>query len=60
MKWDDLVDGEWRILSEPREKSNAGNLRLPQTVLAIIDTLSFPKIISERIGDVIRPGLALL
>ena len=37
MKWDDLVDGEWRIPSEPREKSNAGNLRLPQVVLGIVE-----------------------
>jgi integrase len=26
MKWDDVVDGEWRIPSAPREKSNAGIL----------------------------------
>ena len=37
MKWDDLVDGEWRIASEPREKSNAGNLRLPQVVLGVVE-----------------------
>ncbi|MGA7664961.1 MAG: integrase family protein [Pseudolabrys sp.] len=37
MKWDDLVDGEWRIPSEPREKSNAGNLRLPQVVLGVVE-----------------------
>ena len=35
-KWDDVVDGEWRIASEAREKSNAGSLRLPQAVLDII------------------------
>ena len=29
MKWDDLVDGEWRIATAPREKSNSGSLRLP-------------------------------
>jgi integrase len=37
MKWDDLVDGEWRIASEAREKSHAGSLRLPPMVLAIIN-----------------------
>src|SRR5450759_4071084 len=37
MKWDDIVDGVWDIPSEEREKSNAGSLRLPQTVLDIID-----------------------
>jgi integrase len=37
MKWDDIVDGVWEIPSEEREKSNAGSLRLPQTVLDIID-----------------------
>ncbi len=36
MQWDHVVDGEWRIPSEPREKGNAGNLRLPQTALDII------------------------
>jgi len=36
MKWDHIVDGEWRIASEDREKTNAGRLRLPQAVLAII------------------------
>ncbi|MEE9295973.1 MAG: tyrosine-type recombinase/integrase [Phycisphaerae bacterium] len=38
MKWDDVVDGEWHIPSEPREKSHAGTLKLPQTVLGIIET----------------------
>ena len=38
MKWGDVVDGEWRIPSEPREKSHAGTLKLPQTVLGIIET----------------------
>lgn len=33
MRWDDLVDGEWRIPIEQREKSNAGALRLPPLVL---------------------------
>jgi integrase len=37
MKWDDLVDGEWRIAAEAREKANAGSLRLPPSVLAIIE-----------------------
>jgi len=37
MKWTDIVDGEWRIASEPREKSNAGSLKLPQAVLEIIE-----------------------
>jgi integrase len=36
MKWDDLVDGEWRIPAEPREKTNAGTLKLPQAMIAII------------------------
>jgi hypothetical protein len=37
MQWADLVDGKWRIPSEEREKTNAGNLRLPQLVLDIIN-----------------------
>jgi integrase len=35
MKWEDLVEGEWRIAAEAREKANAGSLRLPPAVLAI-------------------------
>ena len=37
MKWEDVVDGVWTIPSENREKSNAGTLKLPEAVLAIID-----------------------
>jgi integrase len=37
MKWDDLVDGEWRIASEARAKANAGSLQLPRAVLSIIE-----------------------
>jgi integrase len=37
MQWSDLVDGEWHIRSEPREKDHAGMLKLPQTVLDIIE-----------------------
>jgi len=37
MKWTDIVDGEWRIASEPREKSKPGSLKLPQAVLEIIE-----------------------
>lgn len=36
MRRDHVVDGEWRIPSEHREKGNAGNLRLPQLALDII------------------------
>jgi integrase len=36
MKWADVVDGEWRIPKEDREKSNVGRLRLPQAVLDIL------------------------
>jgi integrase len=40
MKWsdivNDIVEGEWLIASEPREKSHAGSLRLTPKVLAII------------------------
>jgi hypothetical protein len=37
MRWDDIVDGEWRIASAAREKSNAGSLRLPPAVLDVIN-----------------------
>ena len=37
MRWDDLVDGEWRIPTEKREKGTAGSLVLPAAALAIIN-----------------------
>jgi integrase len=40
MKWDDIVDGVWRIPYETRQKPNAGTLRLPQVVLDIINAQS--------------------
>jgi integrase len=33
----DIADGIWTIPTEPREKSNAGRLALPQVVLDIIE-----------------------
>jgi integrase len=37
MKWSDIsVDGEWSIPAEPREKSTAGTLLLPEAALAIV------------------------
>jgi integrase len=37
MRWSDLTDGEWKIPIEPREKENAGTVKLPQMALAIIN-----------------------
>jgi integrase len=37
MKWDDLVEGEWRMATEAREKASAGSLRLPPMALAILE-----------------------
>jgi integrase len=37
MKWADIVDGAWRIPYAPREKTNAGTLRLPPAVLDIVN-----------------------
>ena len=37
MKWTDLKDGVWDIPREPREKSNAGVLLLPQAAIDIIE-----------------------
>jgi integrase len=36
MKWADIVDGEWRIPSEEREKGTPPSLTLPQAALDII------------------------
>jgi integrase len=37
MRWTDISSGVWEIATEPREKGNAGALRLPAAALAIID-----------------------
>jgi integrase len=37
MRWEDIVDGEWRIPSKDREKGTAGSLLLPDAALAIIN-----------------------
>ena len=36
MRWTDIVDDEWRISAEPREKETGGVLVLPEVALAII------------------------
>jgi integrase len=36
MKWEDVVDGVWKIPTENREKGNAGTLVLPTMALEII------------------------
>ena len=36
MKWDDISDDTWTIVSAEREKGNAGSLRLPPLALDII------------------------
>jgi integrase len=45
MKWTDLSDGVWTIASQPREKTNAGKLKLPQAVLDII--AAQPRLVSN-------------
>jgi integrase len=37
MKWDDISEGLWTIPTKPREKSNAGELDLPDMALDIIN-----------------------
>ena len=37
MRWDDVVEGEWIIRSEKREKGTAGSLVLPKAALDIIN-----------------------
>lgn len=37
MKWDDICDGVWTIPAEAREKVNAGELKLPEMALDVID-----------------------
>jgi integrase len=40
MRWEDVVDGEWTIPREPREKETAGTLVLPDAVLDILRSQS--------------------
>jgi integrase len=44
MQWADIVDGEWTIPQEPREKDSAGSLVLPEAALKVIRG-------QPRIGD---------
>lgn len=37
MRWADIKDGVWTIPAEPREKVNAGELKLPRLALEIIE-----------------------
>jgi len=37
MRWEDIVDGEWCIPTEPREKSTPGCLVLPDAAMEIIN-----------------------
>ena len=36
MKWSDIKDGVWTIAAEPREKGNAGLVRLPSVAVEIL------------------------
>ncbi len=38
MQWTDVVDGVWTIRAEPREKGNAGVLKLPTLAVDIISS----------------------
>ena len=38
MQWTDVVDGVWTIQAEPREKGNAGVLKLPTLAVNIINS----------------------
>jgi integrase len=55
MKWDDIIDGVWKIPSEKREKSNAGSLQLPKAALDIINAqpriAGNPHVFSAGKGD---------
>jgi integrase len=54
LKWDDVsADGVWMIPTAPREKGNAGTLRLPEQALAIIR--SQPRLVGDPC--VFRPGV---
>jgi integrase len=39
MRWTAIKEGVWTIPTEKREKGNAGELRLPDAALAIIDSM---------------------
>lgn len=39
MRWDDIESDVWTIAREPREKSNAGSLRLPPLAMKILSNI---------------------
>jgi integrase len=45
MRWDDIQGNVWTIRTDPREKGNAGKLKLPQAALAILHAL--PRFVSN-------------
>ena len=56
LRWDDIdAGGVWTIRTEPREKTNAGKLRLPQLALDIINAqprfVSSPYVFISRTGS---------
>jgi integrase len=56
LRWDDLdASGIWTIRTEPREKTNAGKLRLPQRALDIVHAqplfVSSPYVFVSRTGS---------
>jgi integrase len=58
MKWSDIKDGVWTIQKEPREKSNAGSLKLPVMTWTIID--SQPRIVGNpHVFPATRGGVPL-
>ena len=57
MRWDDLMDGEWTIRVEDREKGTAGKLKLPAMALEIIEQQ--PRIADNSYVFAGRGGTAL-
>jgi integrase len=56
LRWDDIdANGIWTIRTEPREKTNAGKLRLPRLALDIIEAqprfVSSPYVFISRTGS---------
>ena len=61
MRWEDLTDdGVWVIAVEPREKGNAGALKLPKLALEIVRTQAMvednPYVFSGRGSAHLEPG----
>jgi integrase len=63
LKWDDIQDGIWTIRTAPKEKGNAGTLKLPRIALDILRAqprlIDQPYVFASRFGGPWDPSSKL-